>query len=116
MQPWVFRKKTDAMLDVYYFMAGKAAGPGEDVAAPAPDKDRFAGQLAAGYAGLKATRPDLPAELREKALAQWSELPPVQPLVERVRELRRFREGHRVGKLMREEETRQMLFHMRRCG
>jgi hypothetical protein len=129
-EPPLTRQSADAMLDVYYFMAGKVAGPGEDVAAPAADKDRFAEQLAAGYvglkaedkdmlagmpgmlAGLKATWPDLPAELRDQAVAQWSELAPVKPLIERVRELRRLREGDRAGKLMRDEETRQMLFHM----
>ena len=36
----------------------------------------------------------------------------MKPLIERVRELRRLREGDRAGKLMRDEETRQMLFHM----
>ena len=103
-EPPLIRETADAMLEMIYFMASKTADPsGGEVRPPKELLDRWAGELAAGYGALAASRKEemaampglwaalrmawseAPAEQRARLAAQWSQMAPVKQVAQQIK-------------------------------
>jgi hypothetical protein len=101
--PPITRQSTDATLEVLHFMASHVAGAPADVAPSAEQKEHFARNLSAAYAGMPAGNreelakmptywaalrcawPELAADERQKLTAAWAGSEQVKPIVEQIR-------------------------------
>jgi hypothetical protein len=136
-EPPLTRQAADAALEVTYFMASRVAGGGE--ARPSKAQlDKFAAEMAAGYAALPKARkdeiagmpaawgmlrlswPEASAGQRAALVARWSESGPVKQVAAQIKQSQaqsrpiadRLNDNKDLYQKMRDQDTRVQLFHM----